>query len=143
MISKKPKVYYQLGNVALLSPNAGDTINEFNNIKAMLEYFEVYYNGERCNASDDSFGRDDGLIPVPKTNVYDIIYVRNNRALFLQCPHPKLWFASPYFEDCFQQADGIVCMTKSWRDRLITYTSQDAGYFVDTYPKNTKLHYHT
>ena len=136
--NKKLRIYYLLGKTAKLEPTAGDTINEFNNIKAILPYYDVYYNGVKCSISDKVFGRSDKVIHVPKEGEFDLVYVRNNKEVFLQSPSPKLWFASPYDEECFAQADGIVCMTKSWKNRLKTYSERDYDYFVQTYPMDMK-----
>ena len=133
---KKLKIYYLLANGSELQPISGDRINEINVIKALLKNFDVYYNGEKCHPADRSYGRTDGVITVPKLGEYDLVYVRNNKEVFLQAPSPKLWFASPFDQDCFDAADGIVCMTQPWKDRLATYSAQDYEYFVEMYPKD-------
>lgn len=45
MISYKKKIYFLLSSEAYLEPVSGDRINEMNVIKAMLDEYEVYYNG--------------------------------------------------------------------------------------------------
>lgn len=131
---KKIKIYYLLSSEAYLKPISGDRINEMNVIRALLTHYDVYYNGVLCKKDDKNFGREDNKIVVPKEGEYDLIYVRNNRDVFLKSPHPKLWFASPYDKDCFDMADGIVCMTEPWKERLSTYSDKDYEYFVQTYP---------
>lgn len=135
---KKLKIYYLLSKEGKLEPLSGDRINEMNIIRSLCKYFDVYYNGEFCKAEMKSFGRDDREIVVPKDGEFDLIYVRNNIDVFLKSPHPKLWFASPYNKDCFDCADGIVCMTEPWKERLSTYSNKDYEYFVETYPKDMK-----
>ena len=133
---KKVKIYYLLGTQANLQPISGDRINEINIIKALSKYYDVYYNGELCCETDQTFGRSDGIITPPKKGLYDLVYVRNNKDVFMAAPPPKLWFSSPYDSECFDAADGIACMTAPWRDRLSNYSSTDFEYFRQMYPKN-------
>lgn len=131
----KLKIYYLLSKEAYLEPVSGDRINEINVIKALSKYFDVFYNGELCDAQESCFGRKDKRIVLPKAEEYDLVYVRANSEVFLKSPHPKIWFASPYDEECFNEADGIACMTKPWQSRLSTYSEVDYDYFVQTYPQ--------
>ncbi|HGF7518522.1 TPA: glycosyltransferase family 1 protein, partial [Vibrio cholerae] len=134
MISYKKKIYFLLSSEAYLEPVSGDRINEMNVIKAMLDEYEVYYNGILVKKDDKAFGDKNKIINIPKEGEYDLVYIRNNKDVFLKSPSPKLWFASPYDEDCFNQADGIVCMTKPWKNALSTYDYEKYDYFKGTYP---------
>lgn len=132
----KLKIYYLLSKEAYLEPISGDRINEINIIKALSRYFSIYYNGELCDSSAACFGRSDKRIVTPKKGEYDLVYIRANREVFLDSPSPKVWFASPYDKECFEEADGIACMTKPWQNRLSSYTEGDYKYFVEMYPKD-------
>ncbi|GAA0247471.1 glycosyltransferase [Marinomonas primoryensis] len=131
----RKKVYFLLSAEAYLEPISGDRINEMNVIRAMLEYYDVYYNGVLVSKDDKVFGDKERIIHIPKEGEYDLIYIRANRDVFLKSPSPKLWFASPYYEDCFEQADGIVCMTMPWKLALETYNKEKVDYFCNTYPE--------
>jgi len=133
---KKLKIYYLLSKEAELKPLSGDRINEINIIRSMCKYFDVYYNGELCKLGMKSFGRKDKSIVIPNKGEYDLVYIRNNPDVFLKSPHPKLWFASPYNKECFRSADGIVCMTIPWKERLSKYTKNDFKYFEKMYPED-------
>lgn len=135
---RRLKIYYLLGKESRLTPVSGDRINEMNIIRALSKYFDIYYNGEICDFKDKSFGRSDGRLVSPKEGEYDLVYVRNNKKVFLDSPAPKLWFASPYDEQCFEEADGIVCMTTPWKERLKLYSENDFEYFCGMYPKTMK-----
>ncbi|ASO27843.1 hypothetical protein CG015_00200 [Vibrio anguillarum] len=138
MIAPKKKIYFLLSSEAYLEPMSGDRINEMNIIRSMLEEYEVYYNGVIVNPEDRAFGDKNRVIHTPKDGEYDLVYIRNNKQVFLDSPSPKLWFASPYDEECFEQADGIVCMTKPWKTALQKYDSSKYEYFQATYPENMK-----
>lgn len=139
---KKIKIYYLLSRETELKPISGDRINEMNVIRSLCKYFDVYYNGVLCDPSMSTFGRTDKQLSIPKKNEYNLVYVRNNKDVFLQSPSPKLWFASPYDEECFDMADGIVCMTEPWKERLSSYTEKDYDYFVSMYPRKMKAPKH-
>lgn len=138
MSTPKKKIYFLLSSEAYLEPISGDRINEMNIIRAMLGEYDVYYNGVLVKAEDKAFGDESKKINTPKEGEFDLVYIRNNKQVFLDSPSPKLWFASPYDEECFAQADGIVCMTKPWKAELQTYDSSKYKYFQATYPENMK-----
>ncbi|PMN67364.1 glycosyltransferase [Enterovibrio norvegicus] len=138
MSAPKKKVYFLLSSEAYLEPISGDRINEMNIIRAMLGEYEVYYNGVLVEPEDKAFGDKERVIHTPKDGDYDLIYIRNNKQVFLDSPSPKLWFASPYNKECFEQADGIVCMTKPWKTALEKYDSSKYDYFQATYPEDMR-----
>lgn len=138
MSKLKRKVYVLLGKESFLEPISGDRINEIGVINALMENYEVYYNGIKATKGDETFGVKGGEIHTPKPEQYDLIYIRGNKHVFLASPSPKLWVASPYDEECFQQADGIVCITKSWRDALASYQPEKRKYLGDIYPSDMK-----
>lgn len=133
---KKPRLYFLLAKQAKLAPLSGDRINEMGLVRALSRSFDVYYNGVHASESDAEFGRDDNVISIPSEGEYDLVYIRANREVFLAAPHPKIWFASPYDKECFDQADAIACMTRPWRDRLANYSASDFDYFDQMYPED-------
>ncbi len=138
MSAPKKKIYFLLSSEAYLEPISGDRINEMNIIRAMLNEYDVYYNGVLVKPEDKAFGDVNRVIHTPSEGEYDLVYIRNNKKVFLDSPSPKLWFASPYDEECFAQADGIVCMTKPWKTALQDYDSSRYEYFQATYPEDMK-----
>lgn len=136
MSAPKKKIYFLLSSETYLEPISGDRINEMNIIRAMLGEYDVYYNGVLVKPEDRAFGDESRVINTPKDGEYDLIYIRNNKQVFLDSPSPKLWFASPYDKECFEQADGIVCMTKPWREALSKYNADMYDYFGGTYPRD-------
>jgi|GEM_PF-4128267 len=117
MSAEKPKLYFLLGNTAFLEPLSGDRVNEMNLIRAMSKHFDVYYNNVLVDPNTDFFGSPDKPVALPD-KVYDLHYVRANREIFLQLPSPKIWFATPYFADCYAQADAVATMTDAWHRRM-------------------------
>ncbi|EAQ65698.1 hypothetical protein MED121_09038 [Marinomonas sp. MED121] len=138
----KKKIYFLLSSEAYLEPISGDRINEMNIVRALISEYDVYYNGVLASMNDVAFGDKEKKINTPKKGEYDLVYVRNNRNVFLNSPSPKLWFASPYDKECFEQADGIVCMTKPWKKALSEYSSEKYKYFCETYPIDMKAPKH-
>lgn len=131
----KPRIYCLLSREAKLQPISGDRINEMNLLRALTAEFDVYYNGVKIERGDKEFGQS-GKLHIPEKGEYDLIYIRANREVFLKSPHPKIWFASPYDEACFEEADAIACMTKPWQERLQNYSASDYLYFDESYPKD-------
>lgn len=130
----KKRIFCLLGKETSLEPISGDRINEINLMKSLSVNYDVFYNGVLFDGSSNFLGRSDGKIHIPKKGEFDIVYIRNNREVFLKAPHPKIWFASPFDEQCFAEADAIACMTRPWRDRLQRYSHLDFEYFDCSYP---------
>lgn len=119
MVSKKKKIYYLLGKRSKISMTGGDGINELNNIKYLSNFYDIYYNNQKLDFTLNDMGQTKNIIEVPNQN-YDIYYVRNNKNIFLQTPKDKIkvYFASPYDEECFKYADYISCLTENWKNML-------------------------
>lgn len=109
------KIYCILGNLPFLESNKGDKINEINTYLALSKNFQVYYNNRLLDFNDlKYFGTNpNDKISLPDKH-YDLYYVRNNPQIFLQLPHPKLYFCVPNHQNCFKEADGLVFPTNSW-----------------------------
>jgi len=135
-MTDRPRIYYLLSNQTKLEPISGDRINEMGVIRALSKNFDVFYNGVLCTPECVSFGREDGVLTIPKAGEYDLTYVRANKDVFLKAKGRKFWFASPYDKECFDAADGIVCMTAAWKRRLSSYNADDYDYFDETYPRD-------
>jgi glycosyltransferase involved in cell wall biosynthesis len=117
------KIYYQYGVYhKTLSPTSGDQINEISMMTALSQFAEVYYSGTRFDPSR----KDYGLINYPEsiesrvTDDYDMYYIRRNVNVFKAVPagKPKLWFAAPYDEHCYENATAVVTPTETWAQWL-------------------------
>lgn len=97
----------------------GDGINELNQIKYLSRFFDVYYNNQLIDLKRPNYNQFKTLIEPPNPG-YDIYYVRNNPNIFKQVPQSKtkIYFASPFDEECFTNSDFIACPTESWRAML-------------------------
>lgn len=135
----KPRIFYLHATQASLSPTAGDKINEMATIRALSRHFDVYYNGELVEPTDQTFGRGDGRIVIPEPGRYDLVYVRANRDVFLAAPPPKILMATPYDAECFAAADGLVVTTQVWKERLEKFSAIDTDYFMGIYPPDFKI----
>ena len=113
----KPKLYVLLTNQSALEPISGDRINEMNLIRALSIYFDVYYNNVLVEPGATVFGVLGGKVCLPDKK-YDLHYVRGNRDIFVELPNPKIWFATPYFPECFEQADAVAVMTEAWLEEM-------------------------
>lgn len=130
----KKRIFCLLSKEASLQPISGDRINEINLMKSLSVNYDVFYNGVFFDGKSNFHGRSDGKIHIPTRGEFDLVYIRNNPEVFLKSPHPKIWFASPYDKQCFEDADAIACMTRPWRDRLQSYSHCDYEYFDRSYP---------
>lgn len=113
----KPTIYFVLASQPFLEPISGDRINEMNLIRALCIHFDVYYNNVLVDPNTNLFGRRDTKIEPPNRK-YDLHYVRANKDLFLSLPHPKIWFATPYCPECYEQADAVATMTEAWHRQM-------------------------
>lgn len=113
----KPKLYVLLTNQAALEPISGDRINEMNLIRALSIHFEVYYNNVLVKPETTVFGTPGGKLCLPDKK-YDLHYIRGNREIFVELPNPKIWFATPYFPECYEQADAVAVMTEAWLEEM-------------------------
>lgn len=131
----KPKLYFLLSNVTALEPISGDRINEMNLIRSLSNTFDVYYNNVLVEPLSSIYGDPKTAITLPNRK-YDCHYVRANRDIFLQLPHPKIWMCVPYFEDCYREADAVSCITQHWADRLASYNQSFRAkeLFCGAYP---------
>lgn len=112
-----------LGNRPYLEPLSGDRINELNTIAVLTRFAEVFYNGERVNLRKGYVGRADGKILAPLQGEYDLVYIRNNREVFLKAGGPKIYFGVPYDRRCFDEADAIAVPTQAWANLLSNHWS--------------------
>ena len=116
------KIFYQLSNYKTLAPDNGDTINTINNIKALSTFAEVYYSGTLFRPQLPGYGlieyNSDIISRID--NSYDAYYVRDNREVFMNCPKnkPRIWMASPFYQECYEQADMIATYSEKWADIL-------------------------
>lgn len=108
------KIYCLLATLPVLNPNRGDIINEINLYKTLSLFADVYYNDQLFTPDLPNFGIVNRRISVPKRK-YDLYYVRNHRQMFMKLPHPKIYLGTPYHDEVFRDADGIVVMTESWK----------------------------
>jgi len=92
------KISYQYSHLKALSPKSGDQINEINTIEALGKFADVQY------------GIGHGL----PSNVGDISIIRASRQAFRIAEGKKLWMASPYDKEMFEQADLIFTFTDTW-----------------------------
>lgn len=99
-----------------MRPALGDSIGEYRILKMLNQNYDVYYNGVPFEENADLIGRSDKII-IPKSG-YDLYYVRCNKNIFLELPHPKVYMAYPYDEDAFKVADGLVVTTDYWKKYL-------------------------
>lgn len=115
----KPKIYVLLAYQPFLQADKGDKINEINTYRILAENFDVYYNNRKFNYNDKKFF---GTNPSDKISLpdkdYDLYYVRNNPEIFLELPHPKIYFALPNQQECFKVADGLVFPTRAWAEAM-------------------------
>lgn len=123
----KPKIYMLLTSVSLLTPTAGDKINEIALIKTMSQFADIYYNDQLVNLDKTDLGLVHKTIVKP-TRKYDLYYIRNNLKMFKKLPHPKIWIGSPYDKYAFENADAIGVLTKSWKTLFENY-NEDKGLY--------------
>ena len=116
---KKKSLYYLLGNRSQILPVGGDGINELNQIKYLSRFFDIYYNNQLIDLTQPNCNQYKTVIEPPNEG-YDIYYVRNNPSVFKQVPRSqtKVYFASPFDEECFAYSDFIACPTESWSSML-------------------------
>ena len=117
---RRLRIYYQLTSCPVLKPISGDRINEINLIRALTQFADVFYNGQRVDFRKKNLGIRSRPIRIPRGH-YDFCYVRNNPAIFQALPSPKAWVGSPYHETCFKEADAVVTFTQSWNEKLRQY----------------------
>ena len=134
------KLYYLLGNVSQISATGGDGINELNLIKFLNKYFDVYYNNQRIDFTQENLGQNKTDIEAPGKH-YDAYYVRNNPTIFKQIPEDKLkiYFASPYDEESFARSDLIACPTESWKTMLEKPNENWGILYPDDYYTNKAI----
>lgn len=117
------KIYYQYSKIKKFAPIKGDFINEFNTLLALSRFSNVFYSGNQfSNKKNIGYGMKD----YPQTistkcaeDKYDAYIVRANAKLFRTIKSGnKFWVASPYIEDCFEEARAIITFTKAWEMAL-------------------------
>lgn len=116
------KVYYQAGAIKAIRPIRGDLIAEINIMKAIDQFAEVYYSGQRFKSNLEGYGLTEYPGSIEERALaddYDLYYVRNNPYIFPSLPEPKIFVASPYFENCFNAATHLSVPTRTWADMLI------------------------
>ncbi len=154
---KRLKIYYLLSKTAPIRPISGDSIAEISIIKALSKKYDVYYNGEYFNPILGNYGLTKDYIKSP-TNDYDLYIVRNNPEIFKKLPNPKIYFATPFEQECFKESDALYTFTDSWTEGLksgydFPYNAYPEGYktnkaitinqVVDDIFRNKKNHYKT
>lgn len=117
----RAKIYALLGTSTCLPARGGDLINEARFFRTLSAFADVYYNGQLFRADAADYGLKDIPIHVP-TAGYDLYYVRANKAVFEQLPHPKACLALPYDEDIYEEADALFTTTKTWADMLTKFS---------------------
>ena len=140
----RPNIYVLLTTIKELVPSSGDKINEINLYKAMSTFADVYYNNQLFKPDVPGFGIKPAPIRVLNAQKYDYCYIRNNKKVFHElcdfrdkklaegAAAPKiLWTATPYLENTFKRADGVVTYTESWAEQLRTLGDHNIGGLYD------------
>jgi glycosyltransferase involved in cell wall biosynthesis len=118
----RPRIYALLGSSTCLPPRGGDLINEARFFRTLSEFADVYYNGQRFQPEAEDYGLKDIPIEIPSDG-YDLYYVRGNKEVFEQLPHPKVCLALPYDEEIYRKADALFTTTGTWADMLTGFSS--------------------
>jgi hypothetical protein len=140
-MSKRLRIYHLLTKQTTLVPDRGDKINEISFLTALSQFADVYYNEQRFQPDLPDYGIQNKPIRPPKGH-YDLYIIRNNLEIFRACPHPKVWVASPYIQEAFEEADAVFTFTEAWKHGLENFnTLPDAAstYFHDNYPADLKV----
>lgn len=119
----RPKIYALLASATHLPPQGGDRINEARFLSALSTFADVYYNQQLFKPDAENFGLEDIPIEVPSDN-YDLYYVRANKAVFEQLPHPKAYLGLPYDADVYRTADAVFTTTATWADMLQRFSPE-------------------
>ena len=137
------KIFYQYSNNKTLSPTKGDMINEIGTLRALSQFADVYYSGQKFDCNHPSYGLKNyscSILSMMMKQKYDVYFVRNNVGLFKKIPKKvkKIWFATPYDRYCFTYADIIATTTRTWaewlRDGIKMHALNPRGYKFNAFP---------
>jgi len=129
----RKSIYYLLSKATPLRLLSGDTITEFGIMKALSENYDVFYNGELFNPKIEGFGLTRKKYHAIDRR-YDVSIVRNNSKVFNVLKGKKIYFAAPYHEESFRQANLIYTFTNSWTNKL----KNGYRFSKNLYPKGFK-----
>lgn len=91
-------VSHQYSNIKKIIPGKGDTITELNFIKALKVHHTVTSAMSDYNA--------------------DVSFIRAHRGVFRNQKGIRLWMATPFHKDSFEEADYIFTFTDTWTKML-------------------------
>jgi glycosyltransferase involved in cell wall biosynthesis len=129
----RKRIYYLLTNTASIRPTSGDCITEIGIMKALSENYDIYYNDVLFKPNEPGYGINESSINLPSRK-YDLHIVRNNPTIFKKIEGRKVYFASPYDKECFNQADKLYTFTNSWTSKI----SEGYNFPYNIYPDGFK-----